>query len=164
MTTRTKRSAKSSRIEALVGDARALLKGRLKESLPEVLEAEMTEAVGAGPGERTTDRVGYRSGYDSRGVVTRTGKVEFWVPRDREGRFSTERCDRFHRSETALVSAFAEMYVQGVSTRTGKAVTDGLCGHTLSASTVSRIIRALFMTVWRSSTRSAENSCGIRQS
>ena len=96
MTTRTKRSAKSSRIDALVGDARALLKGRLKESLPEVLEAEMTEAVGGGaPGERTTDRVGYRSGYDSRGVVTRTGKVEFRVPRDREGRFSTERCDRF---------------------------------------------------------------------
>ena len=115
MTTRTKRSAKSSRIDALVGDARALLKGRLKESLPEVLEAEMTEAVGAGPGERTTDRVGYRSGYDSRGVVTRIGKLEFRVPRDREGRFSTERCDRFHRSETALVSAFAEMYVQGGS-------------------------------------------------
>ena len=143
MTTRTKRSAKSSRIEALVGDARALLKGRLKESLPEVLEAEMTEAVGAGPGERTTDRVGYRSGYDSRGVVTRTGKVEFWVPRDREGRFSTERCDRFHRSETALVSAFAEMYVQGVSTRTGKAVTDERCGRTLSASTGSRINQSL---------------------
>ena len=144
MTTRTKRSAKSSRIEALVGDARALLKGRLKESLPEVLEAEMTEAVGAGPGERTTDRVGYRSGYDSRGVVTRTGKVEFWVPRDREGRFSTERCDRFHRSETALVSAFAEMYVQGgVSTRTGKVVTDERCGRTLSASTGSRINQSL---------------------
>ena len=94
MTTRTKRSAKSSRIDALVGDDRALLKGRLKESLQEVLEAEMTEAVGAGPGERTTDRVGYRSGYDSRGVVTRIGKVEFRVPRDREGRFSTELCDR----------------------------------------------------------------------
>ena len=27
-----------------------------------------------------------------------------------------------------------------------------------------RSLRALFMTVWRSSTRSAENSCGIRQS
>ena len=103
----------------------------------------MTEAVGAAPGERTTDRVGYRSGYDSRGVVTRTGKVEFRVPRDREGRFSTERCDRFHRSETALVSAFAEMYVQGVSTRTGKAVTDERCGRTLSASTGSRINQSL---------------------
>ena len=49
MTTRTKRSAKSSRIEALVGDDRELLKGLLKESLQEVLEAEMTEAVGGGP-------------------------------------------------------------------------------------------------------------------
>ena len=71
----------------------------------EVLEAERTEAVGAGPGERTPDRVGYRSGYDSRGVVTRIGKLERRVPGDREGRFSTERFDRFHRSEKALVSA-----------------------------------------------------------
>ena len=46
MTTRAKRSAKSSRIEALVGDDRELLKGLLKESLQEVLAAEMTEAVG----------------------------------------------------------------------------------------------------------------------
>ena len=50
MTTRTKRNAKSSRIEALVGEDRELFKGLLKESLQEVLEAEMTEAVGAGPG------------------------------------------------------------------------------------------------------------------
>ena len=72
MTTRTKRNAKSSRIEALVGEDRELFKGLLKESLQEVLEAEMTEAVGAGPGERTTDRIGYRSGYYSRGLVTRS--------------------------------------------------------------------------------------------
>ena len=143
MTTRTKRSAKSSRIEALVGDDRELLKGLLKESLQEVLEAEMTEAVGAGPGERTTDRVGYRSGYYSRGLVTRIGKLELRVPRDREGRFSTELFDRFQRSEKALVSALAEMYVQGVSTRKVKAVTEELCGHTFSASTVSRINKSL---------------------
>ena len=51
----------------------------------------MTEAVGAGSGERTTDRVGYRSGYYSRGLVTRIGKLELRVPRDREGRFSISR-------------------------------------------------------------------------
>ena len=28
------------------------------------------------PGERTADRVGYRSGYYSRGLVTRIGKLE----------------------------------------------------------------------------------------
>ena len=57
----------------------------MEEALQEVLEAEMTEALGAGPGERTADRVGYRSGYYSRGLVTRIGKLELRVPRDREG-------------------------------------------------------------------------------
>ena len=61
----------------------------LKESLQEVLEAEMTEVIGAGPGERTAERSGYRAGYYSRSLVTRIGKLELRVPRDRDGRFST---------------------------------------------------------------------------
>ena len=65
------------------------------------------------------------------------------MPRDREGRFSTELFDRYQRSEKALVSALAEMYVQGVSTRKVKAITEELCGHTFSASTVSRINKSL---------------------
>ena len=111
MTTRAKRTAKSPQIEALVGSDRELLKSLVKESLQEVLEAEMSEALGAGPGERTADRTGYRFGYYSRGLVTRIGKLELRVPWDREGRFSTELFDRFQRSEKALVSALAEMYV-----------------------------------------------------
>ena len=71
MTTQAKRPAKSQRIEALIGSDRELLKRLVKESLQEVLEAEITEAVGARSGERTVDRVGYRSGYYSRGLVTR---------------------------------------------------------------------------------------------
>ena len=143
MTTRTKRTAKPRQIEALIGSDRVLLKELMKEALQEVLEAEMTEALGAGPGERTADRVGYRSGYYSRGLVTRIGKLELRVPRDREGRFSTELFARYQRSEKALVSALAEMYVQGVSTRKVKAITEELCGHTFSASTVSRINKSL---------------------
>jgi transposase-like protein len=38
-----------------------------------------------------------------------------------------------------LVAALAEMYVQGVSTRKVKAITEELCGHEFSASTISRI-------------------------
>ncbi|TIQ22133.1 MAG: IS256 family transposase, partial [Mesorhizobium sp.] len=40
--------------------------------------------------------------------------------------------------EKALVSALVEMYVQGVSTRKVKAITEDLCGHSFSASTVSQ--------------------------
>ncbi|RWK99208.1 transposase, partial [Mesorhizobium sp.] len=54
------------------------------------------------------------------------------------GRFSTELFERYQRSEKALVSALVEMYVQGVSTRKVKAITEELCGHAFSASTVSQ--------------------------
>jgi putative transposase len=63
--------------------------------------------------------------------------LELRVPQDRAGRFSTELFERYQRSEKALVSALVEMYVQGVSTRKVKAVTEELCGHSFSASTVS---------------------------
>ncbi|MFN3982419.1 MAG: transposase, partial [Caldilinea sp.] len=111
-------------IEALLGQDRDVFKQLLRESLQEVLEAEMTELLGAEPGQRTEARSGYRAGYYSRSLVTRIGKLELRVPRDREGRFSTELFERYQRSEKALVSALAEMYVQGVSTRKVKAVTE----------------------------------------
>jgi putative transposase len=81
------------------------------------LEAEMTERIGAAKGERSEMRLGYRSGYYSRSLITRVGTLELRVPQDRDGRFSTELFQRYQRSEKALVGTLAEMYVQGVSTR-----------------------------------------------
>jgi putative transposase len=143
-------------IEALLGQNRDLFKQLLRESLQEVLEAEMTEAVGAAPGERNPGRTGYRAGYYGRGLVTRIGKLELRVPRDREGRFSTELFERYQRSEKALVSALAEMYVQGVSTRKVKAITEELCGHAFSASTISQINKGLDGALQRFATRALE--------
>lgn len=143
MTTRKKRSAKPTVVEEVLSGNKDLFKDLLKESLQEVLEGEMTAAVGAAPGERTAERLGYRSGYYGRGLVTRVGKLELRVPRDRDGRFSTELFERYQRSEKALVAALAEMYVQGVSTRKTKAITEELCGHSFSASTISEINKGL---------------------
>jgi putative transposase len=109
----------------------------LQSALQEVLEAEMTEALQAGKSERTAGRLAYRSGYYDRKLITRVGVLELRVPQDRAGRFSTELFERYQRSEKALVSALAEMYVQGVSTRKVKAITEELCGHSFSASTIS---------------------------
>lgn len=113
--------------------------GLLREAIQQVLEAEMEEAVGAGKWERSDGRVGYRSGYRQRSLFTRVGTLMLRVPQDRAGRFSTELFERYQRSEKALVSALAEMYVQGVSTRKVGAITEQLCGHAFSASTVSAI-------------------------
>jgi transposase-like protein len=107
------------------------------------LEAEMSEAIGAAKGERTETRLAYRSGYYSRSLITRVGTLELRVPQDRMGRFSTELFERYQRSEKALVGTLAEMYVQGVSTRKVKAVTEALCGHSFSASSISTINKSL---------------------
>jgi len=115
----------------------------VEDVVQEILEAEMDETLGAGKSERTLNRRGYRSGYYSRTLITRVGKLELRVPQDRQGHFRTEVFERYQRSEKALVGALAEMYVQGVSTRKVKAITEELCGHEFSSATVSRINESL---------------------
>ena len=130
-------------VKGLLHEDRDFLKELLHEVIQEVLEAEMNDALGAQKGERTGERLGYRSGYYPRTLITRVGKLELRVPQDRQGRFSTEVFERYQRSEKALVSALAEMYVQGVSTRKVKAITEELCGHSFSASAVSGVVKRL---------------------
>jgi putative transposase len=126
----------------LLGDP-DFLKEIVRATLQEVLEAEMTDALGAGKGERSEGRRGYRSGYYNRTLVTRVGKLELRVPQDRDGRFSTELFARYQRSEQALVSTLAEMYVQGVSTRKVRKITEELCGRAFSASAISQVNKTL---------------------
>ena len=120
-----------------------VLREIVRAVVQEMLESEMTDAIGAGKGERTQARLGYRSGYYTRTLITRVGKLELRVPQDRDGRFSTELFERYQRSEQALVSTLAEMYVHGVSTRKVKAITEELCGHAFSASAISAINKRL---------------------
>ena len=142
MTTSKSNTVSLSAKEWVSGD-RDLMKSLMKEALQEVLEGEMTEFLGAAPSERSETRSGYRAGYYHRGLVTRIGKLELRVPRDRSGEFSTALFERYARSEKALVAALAEMYVQGVSTRKVKAITEELCGHSFSASAISAINKSL---------------------
>jgi len=58
----------------------------------------MTDSLVAEKGERTSARVGHRSGYRTRTLVPRAGRLELRVPQARDGRFLTElfeRCQRF---------------------------------------------------------------------
>lgn len=130
-------------VKEFLGQHPDMLRELVREVVQQTLEAEMEAALCAGKGERTEGRLGYRSGYYSRTFITRVGKLELRVPQDRSGRFSTEVFERYQRSEKALVSTLAEMYVQGVSTRKVKAITEELCGHAFSASAVSAIVKRL---------------------
>jgi len=143
--TMTKNQSKLSKeeIKLLMEQDTDFLKPMVQFVVQQVLEAEMSEAVGAEKSERTEGRQGYRSGYYRRSLVTRVGKIELRVPQDRAGRFSTEVFERYQRSEKALVSALTEMYLQGVSTRKVKAISEELCGQEFSASTISALNKKL---------------------
>ena len=90
MTTKTKRMPATAQIQNLFSQNPEMLKDIVKEALEEILDKEMSEALGAERAERTESRLGYRSGHYTRGLVTRIGKLELRVPRDRDGRFSTD--------------------------------------------------------------------------
>ena len=141
--TRKKSTLKTEEIKAALTSQEEFLRPLVQKVVQEVLEAEMAEALGAEKGERTEGRQGYRSGYYRRNLITRVGKIELRVPQDRAGRFSTEVFARYQRSEKALVTSLAEMYVQGVSTRKVKSITEELCGHAFSASTISELNKQL---------------------
>jgi putative transposase len=140
-------------VKELLGRDEDFVRAALQALLQAALEAEMTEAIGAEKGERTETRLAYRSGYYSRSLITRVGTLELRVPQDRLGRFSTELFERYQRSEKALVGTLAEMYVQGVSTRKVKAVTEALCGHSFSASAISAVNKTLDETLEKFASR-----------
>lgn len=130
-------------VKDLLSQESDFLKALVTKLVQDVLEAEMEDSLQAAKSERTAGRLGYRSGYYGRNLITRIGKLELRVPQDRQGRFSTEVFERYQRSEKALVATLAEMYIQGVSTRKVKAITEELCGHQFSASAVSSIVSRL---------------------
>lgn len=111
--------------------------------LNQILEAQVTETLGAGRHERSEERQGYRNGFRARTLYTRVGPVTLQVPQTRDGSFSTDIFKRYQRSEQAFVLALMEMVVNGVSTRKVTAITEELCGASFSKSTVSSLCSGL---------------------
>lgn len=111
--------------------------------LNQILEAQVSESLGADKHQRSDERLGYRNGSRPRQLYTRVGPVTLQVPQTREGSFSTEIFKRYQRSEQAFVLALMEMVVNGVSTRKVSHITEELCGVSFSKSTVSQLCTGL---------------------
>ena len=110
----------------------------LRVLINNVMQVERSRHIQARDYVRTEDRKGHANGYKPKTVKTRMGEITFSVPQVREGGFYPTALEKGLRSERALVATLAEMYVQGVSTRKVKAITEELCGIEVSAMQVSR--------------------------
>jgi len=130
-------------VQEVLLDDPGFLREVVQRAVQQILEAEMTEHLGTAPYERVEGRTGQRNGYKPRALRTRVGKLNLLVPQDRAGTFSTRLFSRYQRNEKALVLALMEMYVEGVSTRKVKDVTEELCGTSFSKSLISSLAGSL---------------------
>jgi transposase-like protein len=108
-----------------------------------MMEVEVENKLGAGKGEHSPKRTGYRSGTRVRRFDTRMGTMYLLVPKVRKGGyipfFVTER----KRSEQALIQVVQEAFVNGVSTRKIERLAQSLGIESISASQVSQINKEL---------------------
>jgi putative transposase len=141
----TKRMTAEEVVRYLLDDEEGL--DFLRESLTwicgQLMEAEVSELVGAGRGERAPEeRLTHRNGYRPRRWDTRAGELELAIPKLRRGSYFPSFLEPRRRSEQALVSVVQEAYVAGVSTRKVDQVVESL-GLRISKSEVSRICQGL---------------------
>ena len=78
--TRKKCTSRGINLQEIFSADKDSFKELLREVLQEVLEQGMTETIGAEKRARSPERLGYRSGYYSRSLVTRVGKLELRLP------------------------------------------------------------------------------------
>jgi putative transposase len=127
----------------LEGEGRDVLRESLCWVCEQLMEAEVSELVGAGRGERAPEeRLTHRNGYRLRPWQTRAGELELAIPKLRRGSYFPSFLEPRRRSEQALVSVVQEAYVAGVSTRKVDQVVESL-GLRISKSEVSRICQGL---------------------
>jgi putative transposase len=115
------------------------------------MQVERQKHLGVSPYERSTKRRGHANGFKPKTINTRIAPITFEIPQVREGDFYPQALVKGMRSERALMLALAEMYVQGVSTRKVAAITEQLCGSTISSAQVSRAAALLdeVLETWR---------------
>ncbi len=118
----------------------------LRESLgwvvQQLMDAEVSELIGAGRGERNPERLTHRNGYRPRRWDTRAGEIELAIPKIRRGSYFPSFLEPRRRSEQALVSVIQQAYVCGVSTRKVDQLLESL-GLRISKSEVSRVCAGL---------------------
>ena len=126
------------------GGGAELVRGAVRLVLQELIEAEVTEAIGAGRYERSDARVNERNGHRPRLLATQAGDVELRIPKLRKGSLLPSVLEPRRRIDRALHAVIMEAYVAGVSTRSVDDLVAALGAESgISKSEVSRICAGL---------------------
>jgi putative transposase len=104
-----------------------------------LMELETEGLCGAGPGERSSQRLNHRNGYRDRDWETRAGTVELRIPKLRKGSYFPAFLEPRRLAEKALTAVVQEAYIQGISTRSVDDLVKAMGMEGISKSQVSRL-------------------------
>ncbi len=108
-----------------------------------LMEAEVSQQIGAEKYERSGERQTYRNGYREREWQTRVGEIALRIPRVREGNYFPSFLEPRRRAERALLAVVQQAYIEGVSTRKVDDLVQSLGLSGIDKSSVSRICKQL---------------------
>lgn len=116
----------------------------VKDLVEGTLEEEITDYVKAERYEHSQNRIDFRHGHYTRNLVTILGKInKLNVPRVKGKGFVTELFKKYKRISPEVELAILDSFVNGVSTRHIKRITNRFIQYELSAQTVSNLFKQI---------------------
>ena len=155
-------------MEALLGPdpLSEALRGKVREMILSLAEAELSEVLAALPYERKGERRGYRNGKRERWMSTGLGATVIELPRARlsgggeEKEWRSRFIERYQRRAPSVDSALLGCYLSGANGRRIRgALSPLLRGAPLSKSAISRVVGRLgaLFSEWRKRSLKAES-------
>ena len=134
--------ARVADLVARLGDADAtdLFRRLVQRGMQDLIDSELSAAIGAEPHERTDTRTNQRNGARTRTLSTPAGDVQLKIPKPRVGSFYPSLLEPRRRDDKAPWAVIMFAYITGTSTRKVDDLVRALgCVSGVSKSTVSRI-------------------------
>lgn len=123
-----------------VDDVHEMLKNLFKDTLQQILEAELESHLGYNKHSVEGNNTGNsRNGYSKKTLQTKFGKTEMNMPRDRNGAFEPKIIKRYETTSNQLEEQIIAMYAKGMSTRDIEDHMRDIYGIDVSPTMVSRI-------------------------
>lgn len=123
-----------------VGDIHSFLKDLFKDSLQEMLEAELEVGLGYSKNDKKAKETdNSRNGYSSKTVKSQFGDIPLDIPRDRKGEFVPKIIPKYQRNISGIEEQVISLYARGMSTRDIHDQIKDIYGIEVSAEMVSKI-------------------------
>lgn len=97
------------------GDIQEAIKDLFKDTIQEMLNAELTEHLGYEKNEYMDNNENYRNGYSQKTVHSSEGDITLNVPRDRKGTFDPIVVEKGQKDTSSIEEKIIRMYARGFS-------------------------------------------------